>query len=141
MNVIPVLDKQHAEALSLLGNASLPVSDIDATVELFALQTDNELAGTIGWQTNGTTGLLRSLSVKEGRRRNGFGEALVSFLETHARQSGVRSLYLLTTIAASFFSKQGFVVINRSEAPLFIQQTTEFKSICPASAIVMKKEL
>jgi amino-acid N-acetyltransferase len=108
---------------------------------LFAAQIDNEVAGTIGWQTDGASGLLRSLSVKETIRGKGYGEALVNFLEAHAKQKGVRSLYLLTTTAAPFFSKRGYKTIARTKTPVFIQQTSEFTSLCPASATMMKKEL
>ena len=141
MIVFAVSKEQRAEAFALLAAASLPSNDIDDKVELFALQTEDGLTGTIGWETDGTTALLRSLSVRKDCQRKGYGNALINYLEARARQKAVRSLYLLTTTAAAFFSKHGYIVIRRAEAPAFIQQTTEFKSLCPASATVMKKEL
>jgi mannose-6-phosphate isomerase-like protein (cupin superfamily) len=52
---------------------------------------------------------------------------------------GVRDVYLLTTTAARFFERAGFATIPRDQAPLAICQTTEFRSLCPASATFMGK--
>lgn len=141
MNIIPVSTQQYSEAISLLQQASLPVKDIAANVQLFVLQEGEKPVGTIGYETDGTTGLLRSLAVSEDYRRMGHGERLVEFLENRAKREGLQSFYLLTTSAAPFFFKRGYVAIDRAEAPLFIQQSAEFKSLCPSSATVMKKSL
>ncbi len=50
-------------------------------------------------------------------------------------------LYLLTTTAKDFFNKEGYIVVNRDEVPEPIKNSSEFSSVCPSTAIVMKKEI
>lgn len=141
MTVSPVLKENRRTVIELLAKANLPVEDIQEHTELFVLKNEAETIGTIGLEHDGTVGLLRSLSVEQGKRGRGYGEQLVLFLEEKAKEKGIRSLYLLTTTAAHFFSKRGYLTVSRSEVPLFIQQTSEFRLTCPASATVMKKDL
>ncbi|HEU4903067.1 MAG TPA: arsenic resistance N-acetyltransferase ArsN2 [Flavisolibacter sp.] len=141
MTLSPVSTTTYENVLDLLVRANLPVQDIGEHTELFELKADSELIGTIGLEHNGTVGLLRSLGVQEGSRGKGYGEQLVNFLEETAKERGIETLYLLTTTAAAFFSKRGYQVIGREAVPLFVQQTTEFSSVCPSSATIMKKQL
>ena len=141
MSISRIAKATQGAAIGLLQKASLPVEDIGARTELYELTTDEGIVGTIGLEHDGTVGLLRSLSVAEDKRAQGYGEQLVRFLEVTAKQKGVQTLFLLTTTAASFFLKHGYQTVSRSEVPLFIQQTSEFRSTCPASATVMKKKL
>jgi N-acetylglutamate synthase-like GNAT family acetyltransferase len=62
-------------------------------------------------------------------------------LEAGARAGGLTHLYLLTETAKDFFLKRGYHVVPRAAAPTALQTTAEFKSLCPASAICMHKEL
>src|SRR6476469_8247384 len=71
MNIISLSNKQREKALFLLASASLPSTDIDEKVELFALKTGNAFVGTIGCEINGTMALLRSLSVHKDHRNKG----------------------------------------------------------------------
>jgi amino-acid N-acetyltransferase len=50
-------------------------------------------------------------------------------------------VFLLTTTAERFFPKFGFEQIDREQVPASVQQSVEFQSACPASAIVMRKLL
>ncbi|RLC71264.1 MAG: hypothetical protein DRI26_05505 [Chloroflexi bacterium] len=56
----------------------------------------------------------------------------------HSRRKGVREIYLLTTTARGFFKKLGFEDVARAEVPMEIQETTEFKDMCPSSASCMR---
>lgn len=141
MTVSPVSTAAYERAIDLLAKANLPVQDIGPHTELFELRIKDELIGTIGLEQDGAVGLLRSLSVDERQRGKGYGEQLVGFLEETAKARGIQTLYLLTTTAAAFFSKRGYQTISRAEVPQAMQQTSEFASVCPASATIMKKEL
>jgi amino-acid N-acetyltransferase len=66
---------------------------------------------------------------------------LVHYIEEYAISQRVRHLYLLTTTADLFFARTGYQVIPRESAPAPIQETAEFQSICPASAVCMVKDL
>ena len=141
MEIVPVTKDNRDKAICLLQRASLPIADIGENVQLFAMQNDDEIVGIIGFETDGKTVLLRSLSIDETQRSKTLGSILVDHLENFVRQKGNKTIYLLTTTAALFFSKRGYAIIARQEVPAFIQQTTEFASVCPASATIMKKEL
>jgi amino-acid N-acetyltransferase len=50
-------------------------------------------------------------------------------------------LYLLTTTAEKYFPGFGFDQTPREAVPVEVQQTAEFKEICPSSATVMHRAL
>jgi amino-acid N-acetyltransferase len=60
---------------------------------------------------------------------------------TLAQTVGMPAVYLLTTSAESYFPKFGFVHVTRAQVPASVKQSIEFRSACPASAIVMRKAL
>jgi amino-acid N-acetyltransferase len=101
---------------------------------------DGERAiGTAGLEIFEDCALLRSVSVIKEEQGKGFGKAINDGIEWYAKDSGINCLYLLTTTAKDFFEKQGYCVINREDSPGSIKQSAEFTSLCPSSAIVMKK--
>jgi len=57
------------------------------------------------------------------------------------QRGGAARAYLLTTSAALFFESLGFCRIDRAVAPEAILRTRQSASLCPASAILMVKEL
>jgi amino-acid N-acetyltransferase len=127
---------------ALLMQSDLPFEDIDDHFEHFIVATDNNsLTGVIGLEHYSSIGLLRSLAVEPGHRNSGAGTNLVNEMIAYSRSLCIQELYLLTTTAAAFFEKFGFIKIDRNNVPVEIKATMEFKSICPVSAICMKKEL
>jgi amino-acid N-acetyltransferase len=56
-------------------------------------------------------------------------------------EKGIEEFYLLTTTADKFFARNGFEVIDRNKVPSSIAGTNEFDSICPATAVCMRKLL
>jgi N-acetylglutamate synthase-like GNAT family acetyltransferase len=59
--------------------------------------------------------------------------------EAEARK--LHGLYLLTTTAERYFPSFGFHPIRREQVPAGIRETEEFRSACPASAVVMERNL
>ena len=88
-----------------------------------------------------TSALLRSLAVDADYRNCGVATRLVGNIEDYAKSMDVDTLYLLTLTAETFFEKCGFRRIARDSAPAGIQETTEFKNLCPASAVCMVRHL
>jgi len=74
-------------------------------------------------------------------RGAGCGKRLVQEAEQYAARSGVKRLYLMTTTAEKFFQSLGYRKLERGAVPEAIRATTEFSSLCPASAAVMVKAL
>ena len=141
MNIYPVTQADFADAIRLLQQNNLPTEDITDTTPLFMLYNEGALIGVVGLETSGEDGLLRSLCVDETKRTSGSGRHLVSFIENYAKEHGIKNLYLLTTTAAQFFTNRSYETIDRSVVPAAIKETSEFASVCPASATVMRKKL
>jgi amino-acid N-acetyltransferase len=133
----------RSTAVALLQPQGLPISDItDEHLEhFFLVGPDGSPAGLVGLELYGTDALLRSLVVGENARGNGLGSTLVEHAEQYAATNGVRSIYLLTTTAETFFKRLGYEGIDRSQAPPSIKGTREFANLCPASSAFMMKAL
>ena len=128
----------------LLSQAGLPTKDLTLDklkTFLVARQEEGSLIGAIGVELYGDVGLLRSLVVHPSHRGKGIGKSLTHELESLAKQKGVKTLYLLTTTTADFFTHLGYRMIQRARVPGSIAGTEEFRNICPVSAVCLFKDL
>jgi amino-acid N-acetyltransferase len=141
MNITAITQNNFPSAIALLNKNNLPTEDISDKTGLFVLEEENKVIGTIALEHDNSDALLRSLGVSEEKRGTGLGKELVAFIEDYARKQGLQNIYLLTTTAANFFAKRDYHVIDRNSVSQFIKNTSEYCSVCPASATVMKKEL
>lgn len=130
-------------AEGLLKAAALPTADLtDAHMkDFFYCGPAAAPVGLVGIEMCGDCALLRSLAVAEASRSSGLGSSLVARAEEHARSSGARTLYLLTTTAETFFRRLGYLTAARDTAPPGIRQSREFADLCPASSAFMVKHL
>lgn len=134
--------ENFSKVLVLLSLANLPIRDIDENVELFSLEMDSEIIGTAGLEIFGRIGLLRSLSVLESQKGKGYGLLIVQKLESYVKTKNIKALYLLTSTAKDFFeTKCKYELIERINVPIEIQNSQQFASICPSSAVIMKKDI
>jgi len=143
MRIAPLEHSQFEAVRVLLRTAGLPASDLDpSALPLFLAAWDGgRLVGVVGVEPLGMEGLLRSLAVRPEWRGRGVGRRLVAMAEATARTRGIQALYLLTTTAEAFFARAGYSRLAREAAPGSVQGTTEFRSVCPASAAFMGKRL
>jgi amino-acid N-acetyltransferase len=133
---------ERATIHGLLAAAGLPIDDLDAAPVRFWVARDGaKIIGAVGLEVHGAAGLLRSLVVKAAQRRAGVGTALVQALERQSCRDGLELLVLLTETAQTYFARQGYAIQERGDVPASIQQTAQFKSLCPASAVCMSKVL
>ena len=135
---------QEADVIgALLQSAGLPALDGAAfRAEHFRIaQRDAQVIGAVGLERYDEHGLLRSLVVAADARGRGVGDALVEALEAHARALGLHALVLLTTTAEPFFRQRGYAAIAREAMPVPVQRSSEFATLCPASAVCLRKEL
>lgn len=129
-------DSRHL-ITNLLEEAGLPYSDIDLKKhQFFGYFNENRLKGIIGKEEMGDAVLLRSLVVKQDYRMRGIADQLVNHLE----ESTTKPIYLLTTTADGYFFKRGYAQVTREEAPPEVQNTNEFKLLCPDDAVLMVKK-
>jgi len=138
---IAVLPVERTKAIELLEINELPTSDLDEDKFLYLLWENDMIIGTGGLEIFDDCGLLRSVSVMPGLQGKGYGRFINSELEKFAFDSGIRCMYLLTTTAREFFEKQGYCEVKRENVPGSIRQTSEYSSVCPSTAVVMKKKL
>jgi len=99
---------------------------------------DGEVVGCVALELHRDSALLRSLVVAEGVRGEGLGERLTAEALRLARERGAADVYLLTETAQRFFPRFGFRIAERSEAPAALQESVEFRSACPKSAVMMR---
>jgi amino-acid N-acetyltransferase len=133
---------QMPAVITLLQNNKLPVEDIAAGRQQFWIATINEtIAGIIAVEKYGTYALLRSMATDTAFRNNGIATQLVQTVFNFAQLKNISAVYLLTETAEQYFAKKGFTKIDRQHVPEAIQQSTEFASVCPSSAIVMENKI
>ena len=127
----------------LLADTGLHHDDIStAQLEHFRLVWDGpRLVGVVGLEIKNHSALLRSLTVDADYRNRKIASRLVGEIEDYVGSLKVKNLYLLTMTAEIFFEKCGYRRTARGSAPDGIQETSEFKSLCPASATCMVKYL
>jgi amino-acid N-acetyltransferase len=140
--IAPVVAKYRDAIISLLQAEGLPVDDLPAELSRFYMATDNGFViGLIGLEVYERVGLLRSLTVKPEYRRMKIAASMVNEVENLGRSLGLKAIYLLTETAEGYFSRNGYIKIERSTAPISLQQSSEFRGVCPSTAITMKKTL
>lgn len=140
---VPLAAADLAELAQALARAGLPADDIAEPGRLFLRFDDAEgrAVGFGGLESCGRDVMLRSIVVLPEARGRGFGAAIVRRLLQQAEAAGAERTYLLTTSAQGFFEAQGFVVVARDEVPPDILATRQAAGLCPASAVIMTKEL
>ena len=144
MAVNPIRSQPSLSAVRrLLEAEGLPTSDLQASQleHFFIAGPEEKPQGIVGLEVFADVALLRSLVVQRGARGRGLGHALVRHAEDYAALRHVGGIYLLTTTAEKFFQGLGYKSVARCDAPVSIQQTREFASLCPASSAFMMKRL
>ncbi len=142
MTIQPASPDDFETVRALLQRVNLPHEDLTpAHLEhVLVAHGDAALHGVVGLEPCGDVALLRSLAVAPNVRGQGLGTRLVTAIEQRAWDEGVRTLYLLTTTAASYFQAHGYEHIERDALPESIRQTDEAARLCPASATSMRKQ-
>ena len=126
---------------ALLAAAGLPVDGVGDNLQHFFVVDDpgGNLIGAAGLELFADVALLRSTVVTESARGLGHGAALVERVLFHARESGCREIYLLTLDADGYFQRFGFSPVSRDKAPGAIRSCREFTTLCPATAVLMRR--
>jgi len=128
--------------LSLLDASALPSDDLDPALAGFVVAEEGEaIVGVAGLERYGADGLLRSVAVAAGQRGRGLGAALTAAVVAAAQARGLSGLYALTTTAERYFPRLGFEVIERSALPETVQSSSEFRTICPDTAVALRLKL
>jgi len=142
MEIRKLLRVEYDLARELLQQLELPYTDLDQDqLQLFSVHENEEFVGVGGFEKYGEDALLRSVAILPEKQQLGRGGQIIQLIENKAKEVRIERFYLLTTTAAGFFDKKGYRRIDRINAPEALQQTTEFSTLCPDSAICMMKTL
>ena len=140
----PQRARDRTRVLELLRQAELVDHDWrsgQAPVDFLVMREAGQVVGAIGLQNAGGAGLLRSLVVLPPLHRQGRGAALVAAAEQLALRRGIDDMYLLTLTVPGFFALLDYLRVERATAPPAVQQTVQFSTLCPTSAVCMHKRL
>lgn len=143
----PARPDDFSAVIALLAQAGLPTADLGPEASgrfIVAIDTTADRGAVVGagaLERYGDVGLLRSLVVAPAWRGQGVGEALVAAIEQRALDQGIGRLVLLTESAADFFRRAGFAATERAAAPDAVRASSQFASMCCASATCMEKRL
>ena len=128
--------------LELLRASALPDAGLlDHLATALVARSPDRVVGTAVLEVYDAGALLRSVAVDTTLRGHGVGHRLTAAALDLAGTLGVPAVYLLTMTAEGYFPRFAFSRIGRDEVPRGVQQSVEFRSACPASAVVMARRL
>ena len=126
----------------LLADSALPLDGVREALHSFVVaEAGQDIVGVAGLEVCCDNALLRSVAVRPEWRSRGVGRELVTRVIANAESRGLHALYLLTTTAERYFPSFGFHQVARADVPADVRETAEFREACPASAVVMAREL
>jgi amino-acid N-acetyltransferase len=125
----------------LLTEAALPLDGLNGHENFLVLCQDGKTIGCAALERYGRCALLRSVALEAPARGQGLGRRLVQQALQQARRDGVAEIILLTTTAARFFERLGFVPISREDVPEPVRVSAEFRGACPDTAAVLRLAL
>ncbi len=127
----------------LLSESDLPTEDLGGPwhESFLVARGGTAIIGTAGLEIHGEIGMLRSLATSARHRGRGIGSALLARTEDRASDLGLKTIYGLTVTAEEFLTTRGYEPIARSEAPAAIRGTAEFQTLCPESAVCLRKRI
>jgi N-acetylglutamate synthase-like GNAT family acetyltransferase/quercetin dioxygenase-like cupin family protein len=127
---------------ALLESVGLPTEDVrhgeqDCILALHA----GRVVGSVGLEKHERAVLLRSFAVVPELRGQGLGSKLYERIVAHAVLRGAESAFVLTTTAERFCAVRGFERLDRASVPGWLRETAEFRSLCPSTAVCMRRRL
>jgi amino-acid N-acetyltransferase len=140
MTIKEIYPEDIEKVIDLLAEAELDYSDLKQPgIRLFQIVESGLIAAVGALEVRDGQALLRSVAVKKEFRGQGIGKMLVAQIEEVAIQSGIKSLYLLTTTASAFFQSLGYRQIARNDFAEPLKQTTQFAGLCPEKRCLYEK--
>jgi amino-acid N-acetyltransferase len=128
--------------MELLTAQGLPLDGLaDHFDTAIVARQGSRIVGSAALEMYDDGALLRSVAVDPSVRSTGLGRRLTDAALDRARARHAPAVYLLTTTAEGFFPRFGFTRIAREDVPESVKRSVEFRSACPASAVVMRKVL
>jgi amino-acid N-acetyltransferase len=128
--------------LALLALHQLPLEGLEEHLAtLLVARHGPQIVGSAALEVYADGALLRSVAVSPDVQGHGVGRLLTEAALSLGVVVGTRAIYLLTTTAEGYFPRLGFERTDRDAVPESVKASVEFRSACPASAVVMRKVL
>lgn len=141
MRIGPATAGDYPEIEALLREHRLPEAGLRPHLHSTLVAREGaRVIGAAALEIYDRSALLRSVAVTGTQRGRGLGRALTEAALDLARARGVATIYLLTETAEAFFTHLGFRKTARSAVAALVQQSVEFTTACPASAVCMALE-
>jgi N-acetylglutamate synthase-like GNAT family acetyltransferase len=138
--IVPCRLEHFDAVLELLSDAGLPAEGLRAGPRgLWVAQAGAEVVGAVGLEVYGAAALLRSLVVREDRRRSGVGASLVRRVMREAARQGARTILLLTAGAEEFFRRFGFEPVGLDQVPDRVRQSPGFRTPGARAGVCMRR--
>ena len=124
--------------LALLDRTDLPPDGLADHLSTTLVARDEEaIIGSAALEVYDEGALLRSVAVEPSYQGQGIGQQLTQAVLSLAKEQGIPVVYLLTETAGDFFPRFGFQTVARQDVAPSVQQSVEFTTVCPTSALVM----
>ena len=110
---IPIIGKEQVDYMLDKFQSKQSISDqIRSGFLYFLIKENNQFIGYIGVQPKGNELFLSKIYVKSSERGKGFGKKAIQFIETLAREKGLRKIVLTVNknnrVAIKTYGKLGF---------------------------------
>lgn len=136
MTIGPPRPQDYPAIEALLREHRLPKAGLRSHLATTLVARHGErVLGTAALELYDGSALLRSVAVTGTQRGTGLGRALTEAALELARTRGIDTVYLLTETAEGFFTHLGFRKTARASVAAPVQQSLEFTTACPASAV------
>jgi amino-acid N-acetyltransferase len=140
--VTPASAGDLPEICQLLSASGLSGEGLDDFLDTTLIsRSRGRIIGCAALEIYGASALLRSVAVDVGWQARGLGAELVEKAIRLAQSHQVNEMFLLTTTAADYFARHGFARCSRDDTPPPMQQSIEFTTLCPASAVCMRRPI
>ena len=111
----------------VLTGSGLQTAGLEEGGAYWIARAGGTVAGTIGFEQVGQSGLLRSLAVLPAYRRIGLGRHLVAHLVDAATQLNCRRIYLFSKDTGRFFKNLGWAETAVKEAAELLSDAPQVK--------------
>jgi len=107
--------------------------------DLFVANLGGLVVGCAALESDGFSGLLRSVGVLPVNRGAGIGEQLVEVVHVRARDLSLEWTYLMTTTADKYFPRFGYVHAPWDDLPSVVIGSAEYSQCSESGATVMRR--
>lgn len=135
-------DREAIAALLTLAHPGEPSHPLGTRDVVYVADSDLGLVGTGGLAPCGdAVGLLHSLMVRPGFRKQRIARQLYQHVLDHAYDLGIRELYTLTASSRTYFETLGFTSASREAAPASLLQTLQEVDPDPQRTALLRRPL